>query len=724
MSVFYIICQAIVVVGSMLIIGFPLAVMPGYEFALLVTVLVSPLAGLLTIWQYKLSSSVAQDLWRALIWSLSLLIFPLLLGFVNTLRLGGCDWMQGVGFFVLLPFSCVIVSTIVAQAIQFKFIWPKRATSIFIVVLFLSLLFTLVRVVFGVPVFAFNPFFGYFPGPIYDFDLTIHSTLIFHRLFSFCLALAVFFIAQLTIKWRSKLLWLGATSCVLLCISACFFESKLGFYTSREHLQNTLGGKISASTFDIYYDKRLEQDQFFLPEAFRDDVSFWLTDISQQLQIKIKNKITLYVYNDAKSKKRLMGAGYTLIGDPVNRELHLLPVRFPSTILKHELTHVVAAQFGMPWLGFGRSPGIMEGLAVALEESRLNLDLHKWSAKILSDKKLFVDATLLMQGFQFFGISERYAYLLAGSFVRFLLEEFTTDKFLQVYRSGDFEEVYGVSLSRLNLQWLDRLQGTEFDSHEAARMTAYLAPKGVLEARCVHDSTNWRQRGVASFKNNENVVKMKALGCFLKSYRLSNGSSKDLYWLTQVSRRDFSPMYHFGFAWLLSKSDVYADLGRNELIYLYLSFGERFLAYKMIAQQQKQQFSSVDQLALELLELGYLEELKVFYQNDNNAKMHFLEKLVAEDIDMFLLHVVLTSYYLNQAGAVSPKLKASVDYLQSATSASQIEPLKVEAKKLLRQYYWQQQQYDKALFAIADIRDDHSAKIWRRRLLSLILSDG
>jgi hypothetical protein len=54
---------------------------------------------------------------------------------------------------------------------------------------------------------------------------------------------------------------------------------------------------------------------------------------------------------------------------------------------------------------------------------------------------------------------EKTAYILAGSFVGFVIERYGLALFRSVYETGNYEEVYGKSLGMLEQEWRVRLQG-------------------------------------------------------------------------------------------------------------------------------------------------------------------------------------------------------------------------------------------------------------------------
>jgi hypothetical protein len=56
-------------------------------------------------------------------------------------------------------------------------------------------------------------------------------------------------------------------------------------------------------------------------------------------------------------------------------------------------------------------------------------------------------------------MDEMTAYILAGSFVGFLIERYELARFRQLYETESYESVYGKSFQELEQEWREQLQG-------------------------------------------------------------------------------------------------------------------------------------------------------------------------------------------------------------------------------------------------------------------------
>lgn len=120
-------------------------------------------------------------------------------------------------------------------------------------------------------------------------------------------------------------------------------------------------------------------------------------------------------------------------------------------IATHELTHLYT------WNVFGRPVAAMlsEGAAVALGMSavagRGHLPLHIFCAAYDRAGKLpRVSGNLSFQGH----IRDLENYYAAGCFVRYLLDTYGPEKFGQLYPTGNYQGIYGKSLTALEAEWL------------------------------------------------------------------------------------------------------------------------------------------------------------------------------------------------------------------------------------------------------------------------------
>jgi tetratricopeptide (TPR) repeat protein len=191
---------------------------------------------------------------------------------------------------------------------------------------------------------------------------------------------------------------------------------------------------------------------------------FRLSQIMSAFSLLHQARITSYVYPNAETKGRFIGAANTNIAKPWLSELHVTRQTVEPT-LKHELVHVVAGRFGIPVIKANLSTGLVEGLAMAIEWDWGNRTLHQYAAAM---RRFNVEPDIegLMTFTGFASSSSSVSYVLAGSFCRYLIDRYGMRAMTQLYRTGDYMKLYGRTLEELIAEWhgyLDRVTVPEDD---------------------------------------------------------------------------------------------------------------------------------------------------------------------------------------------------------------------------------------------------------------------
>jgi hypothetical protein len=138
-------------------------------------------------------------------------------------------------------------------------------------------------------------------------------------------------------------------------------------------------------------------------------------------------------------------------------EMPLARVRDKREALLHEIVHIYAPN---------RNRFLAEGLAVYLQDKIGNnpafpnfgkdLDaLARLSLSEVSSLKMLNDVRKQPLSSV---MAEPTAYILAGSFVGFLIEEYGLPSFKKLYETGSYDEVYRKSLSTLEKEWRMKIE--------------------------------------------------------------------------------------------------------------------------------------------------------------------------------------------------------------------------------------------------------------------------
>ncbi len=482
----------------------PLLSIPGYELSTALALLLGiPGLGLAT----NASRSLPQGLKSTFAIAVTLLLAALPSLLVATLRtrLGSpCDPFGSVAFvpLILVPTSLLVAALGRVVATLTKRWWTSLLACGAIV--FASALHTTWPILFGPQVFAFNHLGGFMPGPLYDEDLLVTSSLLWFRLGTVLLALAL--------STRRPLV-------ALLFILVEANGVQLGFRMNDAALAEALGGRAETDELVLYY-----------PRGFSDeDVSRILGDLRFRHHQNVEffgeqppGKVRVWWYRTPAEKQRLVGAAHTQFAKPWRREVHVNGLGFPHPVIKHELVHAMAAPWGAPPFGvtasvFGLAPhaGVIEGLAVAADNPWDELTLHEWAAA-MKKKNLLPDVAALMTPQGFYGAPPSRAYTTAGSFIRYLAETHGRDKLRELYRDGDFARVYGEALPSLATKYLAFLDDVPLENAAVNQAFARFRRGSLFDRPCAREVNRLSAQageylGVDPQKSRELLSRCRAL---------------------------------------------------------------------------------------------------------------------------------------------------------------------------------------------------------------------
>jgi hypothetical protein len=469
---------AVLALGALVLDFVPLFNLLGYDFAFAIGLLAA-LAGVdvghgtvAMARRRQQPLALLSLVGRAVVAGLALLVVPLLLSLANGLRVRNCNLPVGLAFYALLPVAGMLVAA--PTGVLAGWLVPGRRLGrlVAFVVPVVSVLWSLLRLYWDPPVFVLDAFGGYFPGPIYDEGLSPSGRLVWFRLANLtwvaCAVALVGCLAQPTDTggWRlgwpraSRLAWWGALGSLLIGSALWLgFRAPLGFHTSKRDLTQVLSRHTQSEHFDVWSEPTGDTPEEIA--LVHRDLEFRYHQLTGILGAEPRTPVTVYRFSSSQSKKDLVGAGGTLYAKPWRQEFYVQAERFPASRLRHELAHVFASAFGDPLFGVSLttfpprlSMGLVEGLAEAADfgEPGGRSTLHQEARDMIALGQAPELAGIMGAGFSV--QSGPRAYVLAGSFCRFLYDRYGRDKLRALYRSaGDFVTVYGQPLVTLEKEW-------------------------------------------------------------------------------------------------------------------------------------------------------------------------------------------------------------------------------------------------------------------------------
>ena len=442
--------------------------------------------------------------WKTFGVNLTLLVAPLVILLLNALRVENCNLSDGFAFFVLLP----VISCAYATAVGLFFgFWMKRrwvGYTAYLAYIFATFLTFVHNLIFHPPVFGFHAAFGYFPGPIYDEQIPITGSLLIARGTSLLLAwffLSISIIAlesgrrpqlPLTLNWRKLYrikprfteVYPRIQLIVLVCLLLLIYlnRGELGLRPTRGYIERALGGLHETEHFKIFYEKGSKVEREI--EQIARDHEFRYAQLTDYLRTQSTRKVNAYIYTSPEQKKHLIGAGHTLVEDPLGYGFHVNYEPFPHPIIKHELVHALTSDWH-PFLKVSLKLGLHEGIAVAADWNEGKLTPHQWSKAM---RVLGVAPTIeQIMGLGFWTQASSRSYMLAGSFVRYLVEAYGVEVFKRVFPTGNFRDVYGKSLAELGNEWGTFLDTVPLTPADLTTAEHRLKRRSIFQKRCAHE---------------------------------------------------------------------------------------------------------------------------------------------------------------------------------------------------------------------------------------------
>jgi hypothetical protein len=441
----------------------------------------------------------------------AILVLPVLLSLANALRVRNCNVGAGLAFFALLP-GCTGAFAVGTGATVAMALPGRRSGRLAAFALpLLSVAWTLDRLYRDPAVFAFDPFVGFFPGPIYDEALRPPMRLVWYRLANMTWLAAAIATAQwlcvdlrLSLGRRSALLrpWPRLFAAVALtATSVVWYQARgtLGFDVRHADLERLLPRETRSEHFVLRTDPTAESDADI--DLAVQDLEFRYQQLARTFGVEPALPVTVYRFPSAAAKKDAVGAANTLYAKPWTREIFVQADHFPAQRLRHELAHVFASTFGdrmfgvsLAWHFVGPFPwptlasGLVEGIADAADFDNPDgrSTTHQQAAAMLALGKAPELQRALGAGFTF--ESGPRAYTVAGSFCRFLLDGFGAEKLRALYRSaGDFTRVYGRDLPSLEKDWRAFLFALPADESSRAQAEESFRRPAIFQKVCARE---------------------------------------------------------------------------------------------------------------------------------------------------------------------------------------------------------------------------------------------
>jgi predicted negative regulator of RcsB-dependent stress response len=502
---------------SIVLTQIPLLNYLGYEFSVAMATCMCVVSGLLPIGSFRaefkdMQTILSETFWKRykenLLVHSFLLCIPLVVMTINMAAVKNCSYVEGLGFYFLVA---VITTAFCIALAGLCFVMFRRARLAYCVIVLFILSHVLRLGYFTPQIYAYNFIVGYFPGLSYDEVLTITPSFVFFRIVTIIGSVCFFSLTMLLVRTTSprdslltravefvnrlvrgsdsmKSTFLGTA---VLLIVVWIVRVDVGFESSNAAIEKKLDRFLRTEHFTIHY----------AAGSFTEDELDWLAaehefrfhQVVERLQISSPGTIISYIYPTEEVMRHFIGVGRTNIAKPWRREIHLNKGSW-NGVLKHELVHVLAGEFGMPVIRAHYNIGLVEGLAMAVEWDFGNRTPHEYAAS-MEHFGLSQDVGRLLSLTGFALQASSVSYVLSGSFCRFLIDRYTAFRFKELYRGKSFETVYGKDVESLIREWENFLHRIPVQDDWEPHVQYYFNRKSIFAKECARHIALLNEKG-------------------------------------------------------------------------------------------------------------------------------------------------------------------------------------------------------------------------------------
>jgi len=589
-----------------------------YESSAVNGVLFSLLSGI-----YWLKLNEVRNVKSHFVFFSVLLLIPFVILTISTLIHQQCPIDDGLWFYLLISVPSIPVGLAIAEFAKFTSRKLKYLTfSIFWLVVLLGFL---PELYFNPQIYFYNPVFGYYPGVIYDQNIEITSELIDYRLLNIVISTVIIFIFSRTYYFKriTKLIVIiGVTSAYLH-----FHDVKptLNFGTDLSRIKEELKSEISTKHFNIIIPDSLSDDE---KELLKIEHEYYYQAISKLLDSEVDEKITSIIFESGAQKKRLFGSGNADVAKPWLNQIYLNFDNYNRS-LKHEISHIFSAKYGSGPFKIPSSfnPGLIEGFAMAVENNYDEFDIDYLAAMALK-KDFKISIAGLFKGFSFFASASSVSYIYAGSFFKYLTENYGWKKVKKLYSGEDFLTIFGRKLGEIEEEFYNYLSSLIIENNVHAS-NYYFGRLPLIKKFCVRATAKELRSAGKLYEEKEF---QKSTEKFLEIYHYS-GSYSALVGFSQAKRElketneailmleseleNFEGTAYFYYLEFLL-ADFYALTNADEKAFNYYN--------KIINQKPHNRYVRSAVVKKDLLSLG--DSILIKYMSDKDNKNNILTGMV------------------------------------------------------------------------------------------------
>ena len=502
---------------NILLLEFPLTNVFGFEFSVLNAVLLTILSGFFTLSVLTSEQDYRSFLKKDLLPFIFFLLIPLVISITHDFLTVSCSVWDGLLFYTFITLPSVIVGA--AIAVLSVIISPGLRRIIFIIIFLGVLSITFFELYYNPQIYFYNPVYAYFPGTIYDEAVNVNLKLMVYRSLNLLFFGAVYFIGASA--WYSKALIskkLIIYMSVLVPALFLYLSPDFGYSTTQNKLKNVLGDLVKTEHFDIYFSPGISRDEIKIITLNHE---YYYEQLEAFYNTYPGEKYVSFIFKDDSQKKKYFGSENADVAKPWLREIFTIADNYNSS-LRHEIAHCFAGEFG--WGIFkvadNFNPALIEGAAVAGAPEYDQNNVH-YMASLAYHNGFRVELKNLFRGLNFFSQTSGLSYIFAGSFCRYLIDNFGIEKFKLLYSDVDFEKVYNMSIEDLSSRYFSFIS-TAFKADNINEAEYYYGRKPIIYKVCPRYVAD-RLKEAWDYYAEQNY--QEALNIFTEILRLTNNYS-------------------------------------------------------------------------------------------------------------------------------------------------------------------------------------------------------
>lgn len=471
-----------------------------FEFSFINAILLTFLSGIYFILVYKKLNGGSKRLLLK-IFSLAYIFFllsPALISIIHSFFTSNCPITQGASFYLIITLPSVIVGA--SLGIISANIYKHFQLLIFLFLFLIILSIPLFEFYLNPQIYFYNPIFAFFPGTIYDENVSLNSHLIIYRIINLIYFGTIFFIFFKNNIISTKLRRITfLTFLVLISAAFIYYSSEFDFATSFSKLNSELNNKVETKHFIIHFPPQIDDN---LKKSLCLTHEYYYSELEKKFGVKQKLKINSYIFDSNDEKKKLIGTANADISKPW-LECSFITLNDYKETLQHELAHCISSKFGVGILKVAHklNPALIEGIAVS---SSPFYDEHSiyYMAGLAYKNGFKINLQNLFNGYSFYTNASSLSYVYAGSFSKYLIDNYGISKYKKYYSSNNFYASYNLPFLNVQNKFYDFLDSLDI-SQSRNEAYYYYGYKSIFYKYCPRYIAEQIKKGWQLYNNKK-----------------------------------------------------------------------------------------------------------------------------------------------------------------------------------------------------------------------------